>query len=64
MTLQVFGDGPVFFSPMPIKIRKALLEVAEDYKWTAVTTKDKMIYGIKQMRDHFARDFFLDLLLE
>lgn len=64
LTLQVFGDGPVFFSPMPIKIRKALLEIADQYKWTSVTSKEKMLYGIKQMRDHFARQFFLDLLLE
>lgn len=64
MTLQVFGDGPVFFSPMPIKVRKAILDIATQYKWTAVTTKDKMIYGIKQMHDHFSRQFFLDLLLE
>ena len=64
LTLQVFGDGPVFFSPMPIKIRKALLDIAEHYKWTAVTTKEKMAYGIKQERDPVARQFFLDLLLE
>lgn len=51
MTLQMFGDGGQHFMAMPIKIRKVILELAERYKWTQVTTKSKIIYSVRQCRD-------------
>ena len=60
MTLQVFGDG-VIFSPMPIKIRRFILELAESAKWTPVTQKEKIIYSIKQKHDPVAESFYLGL---
>lgn len=56
-TLQVFGDNNTYLSAMPIKIRNAVLEIAEEYKWTPVTTMDKIKYGIDGMRDHFGREY-------
>jgi len=50
MTLQMFGDG-VVFSPMPIKIRKRVLEVAQKNNWTPASTKDFVIATIVERRD-------------
>ncbi len=50
MTMQMFGDG-VHFSPMPIKIRKLLYNIAVKNKWTAITTKDMIIHSVTMNRD-------------
>ncbi|MNQ29608.1 hypothetical protein D3C85_429230 [compost metagenome] len=50
MTLQMFGDG-ILFSPMPIKIRKRVLELAETYKWTPATTKALIIDSAAARKD-------------
>lgn len=42
MTIQFFGDSGHLFSPYPIKYREALLEVANKYQWTPVTTKERI----------------------
>lgn len=62
LTLQVFGDGGVFFSPMPSKIRSYVIELAEQENWTAVTTREKIIYGIKKLRDPSAIVFLMELI--
>lgn len=61
MTLQVFGDGGVFFSPMPIKLRRYVVELAEQYNWTSVTTKDKIVANVRKLDDPSAIVFLLDL---
>jgi hypothetical protein len=50
MTLQMFGDG-VMFSPMPIKIRERVLQVALKDRWTPARTKDFVIASITNRRD-------------
>lgn len=50
--LQVFGDHEMF-SPYPIENRRELLEVAEKYKWTSLTTLDKMRYSIDQLKNPY-----------
>lgn len=50
MTIQMFGDG-VMFSPMPIKIRERVLEVAKKDNWTPSKTKDFVIASITNRRD-------------
>lgn len=60
MTLQVFGDG-IMFSPMPIKIRRFIVELAEKSKWTTITQKEKIIYSIKQKHDPVAEAFYIGL---
>lgn len=62
LTVQVFGDNNTYFSAMPIKIKKALLDLAEQYKWTPVTTDDKVRFSIGQMKDKFGRDWLRTLL--
>lgn len=60
MSLQLFGDG-VMFSPFPIKIRKAILELAAKHRWNSVTTKDKIIQNLKAMSDRATGDFVAEL---
>lgn len=62
LTVQVFGDNNNFFSAMPIKIKKTVLDLAEKYKWTVITTDDKIRYSINQMQDKFGRDWLRSLL--
>jgi len=53
--LQVFGDSETF-RPMDIRFRRAILEIAEKYKWSAVTTHDKMMYGIGQLQNPYYKE--------
>lgn len=60
-TMQVFGDGGLLFSPMPLKIKREVLEISQKYNWTPATTMEKIRYGINQMNDHFGRNWLLSL---
>lgn len=50
MTIQLFGDG-ITFTPMALKVRHRLIEIAEKNKWTPMTTKEFVIYSVEQNRD-------------
>lgn len=50
--IQVFGDSETF-RPGDPKLRKELIDIAKKYNWTAVTTYDKLLYGIEQMQNPF-----------
>lgn len=45
--LVFFGDSGGMFKPQHHKARKALMEVADKYKWTYQTTKDKILQNLK-----------------
>ena len=60
--LQVFGDSETF-RPMDIKLRKDLIEVATKYGWTPVTTRDKIVFSIEQIKNPYARDILKDILV-
>lgn len=51
--LQIFGDSETF-RPFPINTRKSILELANKYKWTPATTKDKIILNLDQLPDKFS----------
>jgi len=58
MTIQVFGDGESF-TGMPIKIKREVIRIAEEEKWTCNTTLEKMRYGISKAYDpHFKQLMF------
>lgn len=61
-TIQVFGDNNTYISQMPMKIKKVVLEMAEKDNWSAVTTVDKIRFSLKKLRDHYARDYLLQVL--
>ena len=46
--LQIFGDKEMF-SPAPKNIRDKLLQVAEKYQWTPMTTKERMLVNLQLM---------------
>jgi hypothetical protein len=58
--IQVFGDKE-HFRPMSIGIRKAILELATEYNWSQVTTREKLVYNIGLLKDHFLKDNLLQL---
>lgn len=49
-TLQIFGDSQTFH-PMPIAERRAVVEIAEQFHWNALTTKDRLRLGFDLMKD-------------
>jgi len=55
-TLQVFGDKSHHFLSHPIKLKKAILEIAQQDKWTVLTTMDKIKVGLKKIEDRELRD--------
>lgn len=59
--LQVFGDNETF-RPMDIKLRREILEVAKKYNWSPVTTRDKVLYGIGTMQNHFSKELLRSML--
>lgn len=50
MTLQMFGDG-VTFTPMNIKVRKRVYNIAVKKQWTPATTKEYVIRCIEENHD-------------
>lgn len=50
--LTIFGDNDMF-RPMPIQYRRALIGLAEKYRWSFATTKDKIFYGLNTLPDKF-----------
>lgn len=53
--IQVFGDAETF-RPMAISLRKEVLEIATKYNWSSLSTRDKLIYSIDQMKNQYSRD--------
>lgn len=60
--LQVFGDGGHHFQQMPRVIREEVLRLAEEYKWNATTTKDRISLSVRTIKDPMTRQFLLSLL--
>lgn len=48
--LQIFGDKE-FFSPQPMKLRKAVLETARKYGWNSQTIEDRLRLTIMLVKD-------------
>ena len=59
--LQVFGDNETF-RPMDIKLRQAVLEIADKYKWSSVSTNDKIVYGINQIKNPYFKEVLRSML--
>ncbi|MNU19677.1 hypothetical protein D3C71_79100 [compost metagenome] len=60
--LQLFGDAETF-RPFDIKLRKELIDIATKYKWTAVTTKAKILYGIDTLTNPYWKATLKDMLI-
>lgn len=60
--LQVFGDNE-FFRPTDIKLRKEILEVAVKNRWSAITTREKIRFGIEQLTNPYAKEILRNILV-
>lgn len=60
--LQVFGDARTFF-PMNIRIKKAVIELAQKYNWTQVTTSDKIRQNIGYLKDPEIQNLLEEILV-
>lgn len=58
--LQIFGDSETF-RPFPIAVRKKVIEIAEKNKWTAATTRDKILSNFTQIPDKFTMSILKEL---
>ena len=62
--LLVFGDNDQL-RPTPRKLREAVLEIASKYRWTAVTTEEKVKLNIDFIKDNVIKEdlkYFFHLL--
>ena len=60
--LQVFGDSETF-RPQPASWRKALIDTATKYSWSQVSTKDRIKFGIDQLKDPDMRAALSEMLV-
>lgn len=58
--MQIFGDKEVFH-PLEIKVRNQILEVADKYNWTPLTTTDKINYGINTIKNEYLKRIFSNM---
>lgn len=56
-----FGDAELF-KPQPIKYRRLLLETVEKFKWTSVTTKERMKLTIGFHTDTESKNYILKII--
>lgn len=50
--LPVFGDNEIFRS-MGYKVKKEIIELAKEKQWTSVTTKEKVLFDIKTLKNPY-----------
>lgn len=60
--IQVFGDKETF-RPMNNEVRNQIIELAEKYKWSSITTHDKILYSVNTLKDHYFRKILLSILV-
>lgn len=59
--LKVFGDSE-HFRPMDIRLRKDIIELAQEYRWTQVTTREKVRSNLDQLKNPYYRDILKTVL--
>lgn len=59
--LQVFGDRETF-SVMDLKLKRELIELAKECRWTPATTRDKLKYDITKLKNPYYVTILRDLL--
>lgn len=60
--IQVFGDAETF-RPQPSSWKKELIDLATKYNWNAVTTRDKIVYGLDTIKDPYMRTIIKEMLV-
>jgi len=60
--IQIFGDKE-HFRPMDIKIKREVIELAQEKRWSAVTTTEKIKSNINDMKNPMSKAIIKDLLI-
>lgn len=63
MTLQVFGDSQTF-AAQPLKVRLQLIELANQYAWHPLTTRDRILFSLSTMKDVFTAAVLKEMMSE
>lgn len=50
-TLQVFGDNGHLFTPQPIAIKNAVMDMATADNWSNISTRDRIVTSINKVTD-------------
>lgn len=61
-TLQVFGDGGKLFAPLETDVIKFVTELSQRFKWTYMTTPDKVKYNLTESGNAKFTSFLKTLL--
>lgn len=61
LTIQIFGDKSNHFLTAPNKVKKAVLEVAEENNWKATTPERLTRFHISNMKDRFTSSVLLSM---
>ncbi len=61
LLLQIFGDKETF-RPMAIKIKKEVLEVATNSRWSPATTDAKIKFDISRLSNHYLSEILTTML--
>lgn len=56
LTLQIFGDNSTHFKANAFKYKAAVVALSEKYKWTPMTTIDRIRLGIASVQDESLRE--------
>lgn len=59
--LQIFGDKETFGIPN-IKLKRAIVELAKESKWTPVTSRDKIIFDLDKLKDSSLTTIALEMI--
>lgn len=51
LTLQIFGDRTTQIKPQDLKLRRAIIDLAQQHHWSSVTTMEKIKYTFKSVKD-------------
>ncbi len=59
--LQIFGDD-IFFKPYPLRERNEIIDLANRYQWSAVTTDSKIRYCLENLKNKYFKDIIIEMM--
>lgn len=61
--LQVFGDSE-FYKPFDIRVRRTILDLANESRWSQIVTTPKIVQDIDKLNDHYLKEILKTMLRE
>ncbi len=59
--LQVFGDSETF-RPMAPAVKKDMIDLATKFRWSSITTRDKILFSIETLTNPYLRELIKSLM--